>query len=322
MLKPITGTWFEFHHHNLPEGIYWNPVCRRFTDAQWEEKVEEMASIGMKYIVLMASAMVYHDSCEAYFATDIYSRAAMEAADPMEAMFRAADRHDMKVFVGAGFFGFWQDTLNNMTDPAVTKRAFKAMEQLYARYGHHPSFYGWYLPDELGICPYYSAEFIRYTNLYTSHGKSFDPKLQVLIAPYGTNMLKADDAFVSQLERLDCDIIAYQDEIGVRKSRPDENPAYYEALRKAHDKAGRAALWADMEVFEFEGEVYHSALLPASMQRIERQIESIAPYVDEILMYQYLGMFNKPGTNAFCGHPESTRLYSEYAAWLKNNFRI
>ena len=320
MLKPITGTWFEFHHHNLPEGIYWNPTCRRFTDAQWETKIAEMASIGLKYVVLMASAMVYPDSCEAYFKTDIYPRADMTAVDPMEAMFRAADRHDMKIFVGTGFYGFWQDTYNNMTSPEVTQRAFKAMEQMYAQYGHHSSFYGWYLPDELGICPYYPDEFIRYTNLYTAHGKSFSPHLKVLIAPYGTNMLKADDAFVKQLERLDCDIIAYQDEIGVRKSLPTETPAYYESLRKAHDKAGRAALWADMEIFEFEGEVYKSALIPAKMERIETQIKSISPYVDEILMYQYLGMFNRPDTDSFCGHPDSFRLYNEYAAWLKKNF--
>lgn len=320
MLKPITGTWFEFHHHNLPEGIYWNPVCRRFTDAQWDIKIDEMASIGLKYVVLMASAMVYPDSCEAYFPTDIYPHADMSATDPMEAMFRAADRHDMKIFVGTGFYGFWQDTFNNMTSPEVTKRAFKGMEQLYALYGRHPSFYGWYLPDELGICPYYPDEFIRYTNAYTAQGKSFSPQLKVLIAPYGTNMLKADDAFVKQLERLDCDIIAYQDEIGVRKSKPSETSAYFETLRKAHDKAARAALWADMEVFEFEGEVYKSALIPAKMNRIEHQIRSIAPYVDEILMYQYLGMFNKPNTDAFCGHPDSTRLYNEYADWLKNHF--
>lgn len=316
MLKPITGTWFEFHHHNLPEGKYWNPICRQFTDEQWEIKVAEMASIGLKYIVLMASAMVYPDSREAYFQTDIYPRAEMAASDPMEALFCAADRCEMKVFIGAGFYGFWQDTLNNMTSPAVTKRAFRAMEQLYARYGHHTSFYGWYLPDELGICPYYPDEFIHYTNQYTRHGKSFDPSLQVLIAPYGTNMLKADDLFVKQLERLDCDIIAYQDEVGVRKSTPLETPAYFEALRKAHNKAGRAALWADMEVFEFEGDVYRSALIPASMERIERQIGNIAPYVDEILMYQYLGMFNKPQTQAFCGHPQSTQLYTDYVNWL------
>ena len=108
------------------------------------------------------------------------------------------------------------------------------------------------------------------------------------------------------------------DEIGVRKSLPEATGAYYEALRKAHDKAGRSALWADMEVFEFEGDVYRSALYAAAMERIDRQIKSISPYVDEILIYQYLGMFNKPGTTAFCGHPGSIQLYNDYKAWLDN----
>ena len=71
-----------------------------------------------------------------------------------------------------------------------------------------------------------------------------------------------------------------------------------------------------MEVFEFEGDVYTSALYPAAMERIERQIKSISPFVDEILIYQYQGMFNKPGTTAFCGHPGSIQLYNDYKAWL------
>ncbi|MBR6754300.1 MAG: DUF4434 domain-containing protein [Clostridia bacterium] len=318
MLKPITGSFFEFHHHNIPEGKYWNPICRHFSEEQWETKIEEMASLGMKYIVLMGTALVYEEYSEAYFKTDIFPMAKMAAADPMEAMYRAADKFDMKVFIGTGFYGLWTDTVNNMTSPEVTARAFKAMEQLYALYGHHKSFYGWYLPDELGIYPYYPDNFIEYTNLYTRHGKSFNKDLKVLIAPYGTNSLKADDTFVGNLEKLECDIIAYQDEIGVRKALPEQTAEYFANLKAAHDKAGRSKLWADMEVFEFEGDVYRSALYPAAMERIDRQIKSISPYVDEILIYQYLGMFNKPGTTAFCGHPGSIQLYNDYKAWLDN----
>lgn len=321
MLKPINGTWFEFHHHNIPEGKYWNPICRHFSDEQWEAKVEEIASLGMKYIVLLASAIAYEDWNESYFKTDIFPFAQMGAKDPMGALMRAAEKYDIKVFVSCGFYGVWTHTLDNMTNPVIQSRAFKAMEQLYAQYGKYKSFYGWYLPDETGIYPYYEEAFIKYVNEYTAFGKSLNPNLKVLIAPYGTNSLVTDDKYISQLEALDCDIIAYQDEIGVRKALPEQTPAYYENLRKAHDKAGRSALWADMEVFEFEGDVYKSALYPAAMERIERQITSISPYVDEILIYQYTGMFNKPGTIAFCGHPGSVQLYNDYKAWLDKNFK-
>ena len=101
----------------------------------------------------------------------------------------------------------------------------------------------------------------------------------------------------------------------MRKSKPEDTAEYYKNLRRAHDLAGKAALWADMEVFEFEGDVYKSALIPAKWERVERQIESIAPYVDEILIYQYIGMFNKPGTIAYCGHIDSIDYYGDLAKY-------
>ena len=111
------------------------------------------------------------------------------------------------------------------------------------------------------------------------------------------------------------DFIAYQDEVGVRKSSTEETPRYYEALRRAHDKAGRAALWADVELFNFQGETYQSPLLPAPFERIRRQLEAVSPYVDRILAYQYQGMLSRPGSAAFAGAPESARLYEDYMAW-------
>ena len=127
--------------------------------------------------------------------------------------------------------------------------------------------------------------------------------MKILIAPYGTKITTPDDKYVSQLEIIDADFIAYQDEVGVHKSTPDQTGAYFEALRKAHDKAGRSALWADMEVFDFEAEVYHSALVPATIDRIKKQLEAISCHVDEVLCFSTWALMNKPGTNAFCGIP-------------------
>ncbi len=317
MLKTFSGTWFEFQHHNKPEGKYWNPVCRRFTADQWKAKVDEMAGLGMKYIVLMCSSLVYEEYAESYFDSGIYPFAAsFTCTDPIEALLSRCDDHGMKVFVGAGFYGVWTHTYENMTSKDVTARAFKAMERLLSLYGHHKSFYGWYYPDETGINGYYDEAFIKYVNTYSAFAHTLRSGMKTLIAPYGTNYVTADGKFVSQLESMDVDIIAYQDEIGVRKSQPEDTAAYYEALRIAHDKAGRSALWADMEAFEFEGDVYKSALIPAEISRIERQLRSVSPYVDEVLIYQYLGMFNKPSTIAFCGHPDSVAYYESY-----DNFR-
>ncbi|HPE94470.1 MAG TPA: DUF4434 domain-containing protein [Bacillota bacterium] len=312
-MKKFNGTWFEFHHHNTPEGVYWNPACADFTDEQWKIKVSEIASLGMKYIVLMCTAL--YD--KAFFKTDIYDRFALKASDPIGALLTQADAEGIKVFMSAGFYGDWTHTTENMTSPEVTKRAFKAMEQLFALYGSHESFYGWYLPDEAWIGGTFDEDFIKYINLYTSYARTLNKGFKNLIAPYGTKDTTPNDRYVSQLERIDIDFVAYQDEVGVQKSTPAQTPAFYEKLRIAHDKAGRSKLWADMEIFEFEGAVYSSALIPAPIERIKQQLVAISDYVDEILVYQYLGIMNKPGTAAFCGHPASEQYYSDYASFIK-----
>jgi len=295
------------------EGKYWDPVCRCFTAEQWEAKVDEIASIGMKYLVLLDTAIVHDTYAESYFHTDVFPFADISCQDPLGALLNAADRNGMKVFVSCGYYGNCGRPLENMTSPEITDRAFRAMEQLWALYGGHPSFYGWYLPDEVCIEGHFQPEFIRYVNRYSAQARKLAPETKMLIAPYGTNLLSADERYIEQLRELDADIIAYQDEVGVRKSRPEETGAYYQALRRAHDAAGRSALWADVEIFSFEGEAYHSALIPADMERVERQIASIGEFVEEVLCYQYMGLCNRPGTIAYCGHPNSISFYNALA---------
>lgn len=315
MMKFMKGTWFEFQHHNLKEGVYWNPECRNFDCSQWREKVREIRQTGMEYIVLLASSLNF----QAYFDTDIFPKAEMNCANPLETLLSEADECGMKVFMSAGFYGDWTQTLLNMTDPAITRTGLKAMNQLTESFGHHRSFYGWYLPDETCINGYFSRDFINYINTYAKEARKLNMNSKVLIAPYGTRLVKADDTFTGQLESLDVDFIAYQDEVGVRKTKVEESAAFFEKLKRAHDKAGRSALWADVEIFEFEGEVYRSALLPAEISRVKRQLEAVSPYVENILVYQYQGMMNKPGSKAFAGHASSERLYVDYMDWMKQH---
>ena len=90
----------------------------------------------------------------------------------------------------------------------------------------------------------------------------------------------------------------------------------FERLRKAHDKAGRAELWADIELFDFEGMVYKSALIPADFERVKKQIENAATYVDKILSYQYPGLMNPSESAAFAGHEGSVRFYEDYKKYI------
>jgi len=314
-VKTLQGSWFEFQHHHTPEGVYWNPACAGFTCGQWDDKVREIAGIGMEYLVLMHTALYF----KAFYETDMFPRFEITCDDPIEAVLTAGDRYGVKFFMGGGFYGDWRSP-DIISDPDASKKRLQAIEELTRLYGHHDSFYGWYWPNEAYINKYYSDHFIAYVNECSALARSLMPGTRTLIAPYGTRVAVPDDRFVRQLESMDIDIIAYQDEIGVRKTKVEEIPAFSEGLRKAHDRVPGVALWADMEIFEFEGEVYKSALIPAAFSRVERQIEALSPYVDTILVYQYQGMMNRPGSSSFAGHPDSTKLYSDYAAWLAKRF--
>jgi hypothetical protein len=316
MIKAITGTFFEFDHHNRFEGKYYNETMWAFTENQWREKVRETANIGMDTLVLMATCM--YDEC--YYNGGLFPYAKqLKCKNVLEVLLDEADKTGQKVFLSAGFYNDWHEPKRNTTDPEIIKRSLDAMNFITKHYGHHKSIEGWYMPDEWQIEGHFDERFIKYINIISKEARTLNPKNKTLIAPYGTRIAEPDDLYVKQLESMDLDIIAYQDEVGVQKATPYNEGAYFEGLYKAHKKAGRAKICADMEIFEFEDTVYRSALLPADFERVKAQMEAISPFVEKIIVYAYQGMMNKPGSNAKCGFETSEKLYSDYVSWLKNN---
>ena len=313
MQRKIDGTFFEFKHHNIAEGKYWNPQLEQFNSKNWREKVCEISSIGMEYIVVMATAL--YDRC--YFKSSIFPFADIPCFDPIEELLDEADKCNIKVFLGNGFYGDWRKANYNIKSQEVINLSFKAMEEITQLYAHHKSFYGWYFPDETCIIFNYSKDFVKYVNLCSRKCYEITPDKKTLIAPFGTNLVYANKKFIDTLANLDVDYIAYQDEVGVRKTPVDRTKRLFEKLKTAHDKAGRSKLWADIELFDFEGIVYKSALISAKIERIQKQIENVSPYVDKILGYQYLGLMNPENSTSFAGNSDSVKLYNDYINLIK-----
>ena len=115
MNRKIDGTFFEFHHHNTPEGKYWNPALEKFEGTDWRQKVREISELGMEYIVIMATAL--YDKC--YFKSDVFPFAETICADPIEEVLDEADKCGVKVFLGNGFYGDWRKAGQNIKDKEV-----------------------------------------------------------------------------------------------------------------------------------------------------------------------------------------------------------
>jgi hypothetical protein len=308
----ITGTWLDFHHQNSHDGLYWNEQAVAFTCEQWQGHIDDIAGVGMDTIVIMSTAL---DDKAFYPSTFLSERWDLVCNDPLEAVLLAACRNGQHVFVSAGFYGHQTEETSDAPDYLDWHK--RLTEELWARYSHHEAFHGWYIPNEAEIDGHFSDGYMEFTPRFSAHLRALSPSKKLLIAPYGTNKVQETDRFVEQIQRLGVDYIAYQDEVGVRKTQVEQLDEIYARLRRLHDRAGMP-LWADVEVFEFEGAVYKSPLLPAAMERIQRQLEAVSPYVDKILCYQYHGLMNRPGTGSFCGHPDTVRLYEEYTAWASS----
>ena len=317
-LKPISGSWFEFRH-SASEGGNWNKALTHFTADQWRRKIFEMHEIGMEYLVMMGVAL----DGKPFYPSQIAPQIPMGCEDPLEAVLAAADECGIKFFVSNDYWGPDLDARRMMTDRELGKKRNQSMEEIYKKYGHHKSFYGWYFPNESWLDPYFCDFVIPYVNECAQVAKSLNANCVNIIAPYNIKKEKCDDYFVRQLEQLNVEIVAYQDGVGVGATRLEDSARYYENLSKAHQKAGRSRIWADMELFYFE-QTTHGSLLPADFNnRIIHQMEAISPFVDKILVYQYLGIMNKPQSKAHAGlRGETVRLYNQYMDWYnKQNFK-
>ena len=205
----------------------------------------------MKYLVLLSTVDAGGDKA-AFFDTSLAPKAKELACDdPIEAMLTAADKYGVKFFISTGFYGGWV-TEHTLLDPAFARGRFKIMAELAEKYAHHKSFYGWYLPDEPPINPYFSEKYLEAVKLHGGEARRLTPRSKILVAPFGTENAACDDKYVNQLERLDADFVAYQDVVGQLRMTPAQSAVKYEQLRKAHDKVPQRKLWADVEVFAWE----------------------------------------------------------------------
>lgn len=303
----------DFQHQNPHDGDYWNAATRQFIAAQWQGKVAEMAALGLHYIVIMSSAL----DNKAFYPSAFMPRHELVCEDPIAAVLEAAHQNGLRVFVSAGFYGHTTEETSDASD--YYDWHTHLADELWRRYRHAPAFYGWYVPNEAEIKGHFSHGFMTFIGRFAPYLKHLAPDHRVLIAPYGTRNVTEDAEYVAQLRVLGTagvDFIAYQDEVGVRKTQVEELPEIYARLRRLHDRAGDGhkapALWADTEIFEFEGATYASALVPASLGRIQSQLAAIAPHVDVMLCYQTHGLMNPPDSPQFCGHPDTVRLWNEY----------
>lgn len=322
--RTIDGAWVGIAHWSDEEGRYWNSTIRKLTDEDWREQIRGMHSLGMDTVVIQESFrnQEYYGRNNissvgykglAYYPSPLYpGRAQVAAHDAIEAILSEADRLQMNVFLGVGMYAWFDFSKNSL------EWHKKVAEELWHRYGHHPSFYGWYVSEETygSLIPdqgeaakdRYREEVITFFREFQKFCRQLAPEKPVMLAPNAHGMLKSKDVWPLVLAHLDivCPFAFHRMPPG--DITGEQSAQIWQAMcDKAHSH-----LWMDMEAFLFEDK----ALVPRPINGLIQDLQRF-PNFEKILCYQYSGIFNSPETRVQPGGPPTVALYRDYLAYVQ-----
>lgn len=316
--KTVDGAWLGFYHWSENEGKYWNPEIKKMTDAQWGEMMTAQSKLAMNIIVIQD---VYRNPDEyagkhnieksgykghAYYPSKLYpGQYPLAAKDPLEAVLASADKNGMSVFVGVGSYAWFDFT------PGSLAWHKKLASELWDKYGHHPSFYGWYVSEEQdgGLADDQARKDI--VNFFTELKKyvyQLAPDKPVMLATNSHNTRGAEDTYRKLLPNLDI-LCSFGFHRMPGTDITGEQAA--DKLQALCDEAG-SHLWMDMEIFDFAEQ---NALVPRSINGVLSDLHRF-PNFEKILCYQFPGLLSSPDMSIKPGGERTVKLYLDYKHYI------
>jgi hypothetical protein len=323
--RQIDGAWAGIYHWSEIEGKHWNKDIAKMTDAQWQELVRSMHSIEMNMIVIQEvfrneeyvgrhSLTVDSYAGKAFYPSELYpGRMPIAAKDPVEAILSEADKLNISVMVGVGLFAWFDFTSESLE---WHKRVAK---ELWDKYGHHPSFYAFYVSEESGgsldnweattekqiIRKRQIVEFFR---AFKEYCNTLAPEKPIMLATNSMGIPQGLDTYPALLQNLD--ILC---PFGFARM-PEGDLSGKEAatlLQQLCDDAG-SHLWLDLETFLFNPD---QSLYPRPMEEIIHDLRLFDNF-EKILCYQYPGVFSDPKASIRVGEERTVKLFKDYKAYL------
>jgi len=315
----LAGAWAGIYHWSEKEGRLWNPDIKRMTDAQWRELVRAMHRVGMDIVVIgeafrnqmyVGKHTLEKDGYRgrAFYPSRLYpGRMEVAAQDPFDAILSEADRLGMHVFLPVGLYAWFDYTAASLAWHQ------QVATELWELYGRHPSFYGWYVVEEiagnLGENDGRRREIVDFFRRFQEHVRRLAPDKPVLLASNCHRIAEAGDYYRQLLSY--CDILC---PFGFHRMPAGDLSGHEAArrLQKVCDETG-AHLWMDLEVFLFDST---GALHPRPISGLLDDLRRFSNF-ETILCYQFPGLMTAPGMSRRLGGEAAVRLYLDYEKYFR-----
>jgi hypothetical protein len=240
-----------------------------------------------------------------------------------ELLLAEADVRSMNVFLGLGRSGDYEFSndvysANHNTGPPIDNKAryypnindragqlidvdTRKVDELLSLYGHHRSFYGFYLSQETTEL---SGIDVAYYSPVSSFIHTRSPERPVMVSCAGL-VAQLNPDLAQAIANGGWDILAMQDSVGagltelsgytyVPSARIQELDGVMSTIRAATDTANVSAahpkhLWSVTEVWEMNGACGYSCPYPATWERVSQQFAIAAKYVDVVTFNETTG---------------------------------
>lgn len=214
------------------------------------------------------------------------------STDVLGRVLSAADTAGITEYVGlATNSDWWTNYANNstwLTSQATTANALA--DDVYAKYGSHSSFGGWYIPFEVDNWNFtttssWSAMAGFYTTV-ANHLHTLTPGLPVIIAPFfntagGQSSSQWTTMWESILSNAPIDVVALQDGIGDGHATNTQLATWYAATKTAITTSSPSTqLWADTETYDTN---FH----PLAISAVVADMQQEQSYVSDFLSFSY-----------------------------------
>jgi len=290
---PIHGTFLNFYRNLTPE--------------LWALEFQHMKALDITTLVIAPVGHLRADPGDPSgyslapdglrYPSNFVSASERPKTDLLEMMLSLADQQGMQVYLGS--LETAADWSGGTEFVALRTHNKRVAAEIVQRYGRHRSFAGWYFTPEIWMnwAKYYGAAYYGTTLLanWVADMKSLDAaKLTTVAVVFkktgwggmpGLTARELETVTASFLETTRVDILMPQDGIGAQEGAPalDDLASYFRAMWQATQAARAAgtntALWSTIETFTADAHLSNEHFPPATISRIQRQVDRVSPYV-------------------------------------------
>lgn len=261
-----------------------------WTLPQWQKEFSYMKRAGIDQMVIQWTA-------DSKYKTTIYPSGLAgykqnTKHDVVERALQAADANGAHIYLGLQNNDDWWNHYAN-DGPWLKNEAKIAnalADDLWKKYGHHPSLAGWYLVFELDNWNESTrSDWNRLVDFFQTTGNhlhKLTPCKPVMTAPFfnpsgGLSSAQWQAMWEYILSSSPLDILAQQDGVGVGHATTKQLPEWFQAVRDAIQQARpQMQFWVDSETFNGAGE-------PMVIHKLVNDMKAVQPYVTNYLSFSF-----------------------------------